>query len=409
MRYRSARAALALLLLGCLQPTATPVPPARIEALLARAEAARELRFREPVVALELEAAGVPRLLARELDRSTPPAELQREERLAKALGFLPRDADLRELLLSWGAEAVAGFYTPTAGQLYVVKGAAGAGGYDGGGVLVHELAHALQDQHTPLIAVTLGLHANDDLHFAIGAFLEGDALFTELRDEAESSGFPRPTGAEFSERFLHDAPRGEGVPRLVRDSFLLQYPRGYALVDDLVTRGGVAALTAALDDPPLTSEELLHPERYLERDRRRPLAVFPEDPGSFAPECDPIASTSYGELGVAVWLQEMGLTEQEAASAADGWDADRAWLLDCPGGDRWAWLVQLDSVEEAAELHGAVLRARTGGDAPRATLDQEGRRILMSDGIADVARAFLLYDMEPRRYNLLVRNLVIE
>ncbi len=400
MRRPIPRAALAGLLLACVQPQATPVPPERIEALLARAEAARELRFRAPVVAQEVEAAGVPKLLARELDRLSPRGRLRREEALAKALGFLPEDADLRALLLSWGAEAVAGFYTPTGGRLYVVKGASGAGSGDGGAVLVHELAHALQDQHTPLIAVTMGLRSNDDLVFAIGAFLEGDALYTELRDEAETSGFPQPSGAEFAERFEHDAPEGQGVPRLLRESFLRQYPLGYAMAYELVSRGGVAALTSALDDPPLTSEELLHPERYLERAKRRPLALFPEASEAFAPECDPVASTSYGELGLSVWLVEAGIAEPEARRAADGWDADRAWLLDCPEDERLAWLIQLDSVEEAAELHAAVLRAGRPAMIARAIRDQEGRRVLLSVGLEDVARAFLLYDIEPRRYD---------
>ena len=49
---------------------------------------------------------------------------------MAKALGFLPEDADLRALVPSWSAKAVAGFYTPTGGRLYVVKGVSGFTSY---------------------------------------------------------------------------------------------------------------------------------------------------------------------------------------------------------------------------------------------------------------------------------------
>lgn len=399
MRSRLPLAALLGLLLAC-APALTPVPPERIQALQARAEEARELPFRAPVEALEVEAAGVRKLLAREFDRLTPADRMRNEEALAKALGFLPEDADLRALVLSWSAKAVAGFYTPTGGRLYVVKGASGAGSGDGGAVLVHELAHALQDQHTPLITVTMGLRANDDLVFALGAFLEGDALFTELRDEAERSGFPQPTGAEFASRFEHDAPAGKGVPRLLRESFLRQYPLGYALAHELVSRGGVAALTAALDDPPLTSEELIHPERYLERSRRRPLTLFPEASDGFAPECEAVVSTSYGELGLGVWLVEAGIVESEARVAADGWDADRAWLLDCPGDRALVWLIQLDTEEEAAELHATALRANGPDSIADATLEQEGRRVLLSVGLADRARGVLLHDLPLHRYD---------
>ena len=67
-------------------------------------------------------------------------------------------------------------------------------------------------------------------------------------------------------------------------------------------------------------------------------------------PLMQPLAG--FGELGLAVWLVEAGLPEPEARQAADGWDADRAWWLDCPGDPRLAWLIQLDTLEEAAELN---------------------------------------------------------
>jgi hypothetical protein len=180
----------------------------------------------------------------------------------------------------------------------------------------------------------------------------------------------------------------------------LRQYPLGYALSHELVSRGGVAALTAALDDPPLTSEELIHPERYLERSRRHPLALFPEASDAFARECQTVASTSYGELGLGVWLGEMGLAEPEARAAADGWDADRAWLLDCPDGRALAWLIQLDSEEEAAELHATALRRNGPDSLPDAALEQQARRVLLSVGLGEMARRVLLFDLALERYD---------
>ena len=391
-------------MLGCAAPAVTPVPSARIRALAARVESARELRFLAPVRAEEVESAGVPVLLARELDRLTPPEQMRRDETLAEALGLLPEGVDLRALLLGWEAESIAGFYTQTARRLYVVQGAAAAGSGEQSAVLVHELGHALQDQHTPLIEATIGIRANDDLLFAIGAFLEGDALWTELRDEAQTSGFPAPSAAEFAARFDVDAPEGDGVPRLLRESFLRQYPLGYALAHELVERGGVAALTAALSDPPLTSEELIHPERYLERSRRRPLALFPEATDGFAPEpgCALVATTSYGELGLSVWLAEGAIDAAMTQRVADGWDADRAWLLDCPRGPVVAWLIQLDGEDDARELEGVAPRAgwpaRPGLASP-AYVERRRLRVLLSAGLEAEGRSFLLGTLAPVRY----------
>ncbi len=396
---------------ACSLPSArTPVPSERLAPLLGRVEAARELRFRGPVAAESVTPDGVPALLEAELDRSTPPAQLRRDEALAKALGLLPADADLRRILLTWQSQAVAGFYSPADRRLFVVEGSSGAAGGEASGVLVHELGHALQDQHTRLLDARIGVVANDDLQFALGAFLEGDALWTELRDEAAMTGFPQPTGADFAGRFVVDAPESEHVPRIVRESFLGQYPLGYALAAELVERGGVAALTAALSDPPLSSEELLHRERYLTPSARRPLPWFPESAAGFAPDpsCEAQASTSYGELGVRAWLRDAGVDEAEAQGAADGWDGDRAWLLDCSKGEGMAWLIQLDSEVDARELETSALSssfrgrigpASIGGRIGAALIERRGVRLLISTGLEASGRSFLLERLEPQRY----------
>ena len=389
------------------------MPKDRLALLAGRVEAARELRFRGPVAAESVTPAAVPRLLEAELDRATPPGELRREQALAAALGLLPAGTDLRSILLHWQSQAVAGFYSPAERRLYVVEGAGAAGGNESTGVLVHELEHALQDQQTRLLDARIGIESNDDLQFALGAFLEGDALWTELRDEALTSGFPQASGEEFAARFRVDAPPGAGVPRLVRESFLGQYPLGYGLAAELVARGGVAALTAALADPPLSSEELMHRERYLVRSARRGLALFPESAEAFAPErgCDLLATSSYGELGIGVWLRELGLPDADAARAADGWDGDRAWLLACRRGAVVAWLFQLDTERDARELESAAVAVRftaRAGLVPPATVERSGLRVLVSAGLEPAGRETLLTRLAPVRYDgisALLRN----
>ena len=389
------------------------MPRDRLALLAARVEVARELRFRGPVAAESVTPEGVPALLETELDRTTPPAELSREEALAEALGLLPPGTDLRSILLRWQSQAVAGFYSPAGQRLFVVEGAGAAGGNEESGVLVHELAHALQDQQTRLLEARIGIQSNDDLQFALGAFLEGDALWTELRDEAATTGFPQSTGAEFAARFAVDAPEGADVPRILRESFLGQYPLGYGLASELVQRGGVAALTAALADPPLSSEELMHRERYLVPSARRPLALFPESADAFAPEtgCELEASSSYGELGVGVWLREAGSTEAGAARAADGWDGDRAWLLDCRRGAVVAWLIQLDTERDARELEAAAVQAgwtARAGLAGPIGVERNGLRVLLFAGLEAAGREALLVRLQPVRYSgmsALLRN----
>jgi hypothetical protein len=391
-------------LAACVLPAGrTPVPMEELERLAERVEAARHLHFFAPVSAESVAPAAVPALLEAELDRTTPPAQLARDQALAEALGLLPRGVDLRATVLEWQAQAVAGFYSPALRRLFVVEGAGAAGSEGADGVLVHELAHALQDQRSRLLAARIGVIANDDLQFALGAFLEGDALWTELRDESLASGFRQASGADFAARFAAEAPAGDGVPRLLRESFLSQYPLGYGLAAELAERGGVAALNAALDDPPLTSEELLHRERYLLPSARRGLPWFPEDAGPWQPDarCRTVATTSYGELGLRVWLREAGFEEAEAKLAADGWDGDRAWLLDCPRGRVVAWLVQLDGERDARELEERAAQAGlpTAGVAGPPRVARVGRRVLLAAGLEAAGREHLLERAVEERY----------
>jgi hypothetical protein len=136
-----------LLALACVGPgERTPVPSERLAVLARRVEVARELRFRAPVEAESVTPEGVPALLEAELDSTTPPAQLARDEALAKALGLLPPGADLRSTLLTWQSQSVAGFYAPATRRLFVVQGAGGAGGA-GRRRARARLAHALQDR----------------------------------------------------------------------------------------------------------------------------------------------------------------------------------------------------------------------------------------------------------------------
>jgi hypothetical protein len=193
------------------------------------------------------------------------------------------------------------------------------------------------------------------------------------------------------------------GTPRLLREALLVPYAAGAALVEELLARGGSAALEAAFADPPLSSEEILHPERYF--DERRPAAWLAHDAVELAPDpaCREVARSRFGESGLGVFAAEAGASDAEARAAADGWDGDAGWLLDCPDGEVFAWWVQLDAPEHARELAGlARSRPWPGASAglrapPR--VDANGSVVLFSAGLAEAARRALLEAPAVRRH----------
>jgi hypothetical protein len=194
-------------------------------------------------------------------------------------------------------------------------------------------------------------------------------------------------------------------LPRAVAEALVAPYPLGYALADALVARGGVGEFSAAHADPPLTSEALLHPERYLDATQREPLAELTREPA--LPGCRVVATNCYGELTVRAWLEQLGAEPQRALEAAAGWDADRAWQFACGERSASAWLLAYDDEAEAAELFVLLLASR-----PRAFLTgplsvaRDGTRVLVSSALAPAERAQLLASAEPRRFATLAAYL---
>jgi hypothetical protein len=343
-------------------------------------------------------------LLEEAIRRIFPRELVDRDEMVKKTLGLLPADADLLEALLEFQSEAVVGFYAPLEDRLYVVSEAAEERGAPirGAGVeevLVHELVHALQGIHTDLVDVTLGLLDHDDMAFAIGALLEGDATWAGYRDESLEYGHPMPPPERVALDFeAHWSEREDpAVPRLVREAVILQYPIGYALVTRILDAGGVAALDAALLDPPLTSEDLLHPERYLKSSYRARLLFLQLESAriSPSPECITVGFNSFGELGLWIWAQERGMERSEAAAAADGWDADRAVVFDCPDGPAFAWLMQFETRAKARSFAETARRVAR----PSTRVDDLGARVLLWSNLARGGRDAALLETEIQTY----------
>jgi hypothetical protein len=400
---RAAAGALAAALAFAAACARPDVPEDRGATLARRAEDARGLRFREPLVPRLVDELEAERVLALELDVAYPGGALARDSRAAQMLGLLPPGTDLRETILRFGREAVVGFYAPVMRRLYVVgrewPQQPQADRVEFESVVVHELAHALQDQHDDRIAAVLGLRERDDLSFALGALLEGEALYVEYADAERAEGRARPEPAAIarllSARFA--AAEYPDVPRAVREPFVLQYPLGYALVDALVREGGVRRLDEAALAPPLSSEQLLHPEKYLDPARRdAPLCLsLPAEGLAPAPDCLELHQQSYGELALRLWLSErLGAepgadshVEAEAAAAAEGWAGDRAVFFECAAGGAFGWLVRFDSPEEAREFSASAERAleeleESAGLAGPARAELSGDAVLVSAGL---------------------------
>jgi hypothetical protein len=203
---------------------------------------------------------------------------------------------------------------------------------------LIHEVARALVDQNFGLRRL-VGLRARDrDRWLAADAIVGGTA--------ALASG-------------LRAAPlRGTPLDRFSVLEASAALGPGRALARELRYLGGRSALASALRTFPQTTEQLLHVDKFLERERALPVQL-PDRAGG----AGLVASETFGELDLRSLLKAFGIPS--AATTAEGWGGGRLALYDGVA----VLVLRWDTPEDAAEWQVAVPRyvdAAFQGATPR-------------------------------------------
>lgn len=224
--------------------------------------------------------------------------------------------------------------------------------------VLVHELAHAWQDQHFDLDEVQDV--ENPDAFTAADALVEGDAVRIETMWRNAQSAADR-AAIDAAEG---DGPAGSGEGMSKAEvSLAILYDFPYAAGEEFATevyrRGGNDALSRAFRKPPTSTEQVLHPEKYFageEADR------VPE------PDADGEAVDKgvLGELGLLMVVMN-GTWDDDAFDAVEGWAGDR--YVTWEGADELCTEVHVRMDSGAARDRLAkALRAKASSDATVAT-----------------------------------------
>jgi hypothetical protein len=296
-----------------------------LRAVIARAEQLRGLKTTHPLAISTLDAAGLRRVVLRELAREQQPRNDAAWDDALHLLGVLKRGQSLEQLQRSELTGQVAGLYLPQSGRLYVL----GSGGAAPRSVIAHEVTHALQDEHFHLTRGAFAPHPRDhDGELGAQALAEGDATDVQSRYVAELS--PGDLVSELA-RTLGSLPSdasGGSVPFLQRE-LLYPYTAGLDFVRALRTRGGQRLLDRAFRHPPRTTAAVLDPSRYLAGDRPAQAVSLPagsydlvttfgaEDLIALTGEDGLARSWLGGRLGVGPSGLELRLATRRAGSVA--------------------------------------------------------------------------------------------
>ena len=276
------------------------------------------------------------------------PEEWERDTRILRRVGLLSEGEDLKEMVLTMFQSAVAGFYNPKTGNMYVIEGMDVEGQKP---TIVHELIHALEDQHYDLDGMEEPYREDDpDRQFAIRCLWEGSAeyarrLYQDMEPAVAKHYYvaqgKNPSAAAQQAMM-------QTTPTYMLLSTLLHYRTGPNFVMHQYRKYGYAdGMQKLFEDPPTTQEQVLHPHKWLGTNRDYPRKVVwgTDIAAALGKPWKKVEEHSIGELDLAIYLdffhgdkkgrlnqQDMGFgkfVDKRSNAAARGWDGGRAKFLE--------------------------------------------------------------------------------
>jgi hypothetical protein len=260
---------------------------------------------------------------------------------------------------------------------------------------LVHEIEHAIQDQNGLL---DFAKPSTADEMLAMRALDEGDAELTKYAVLAEQMlGVERPLS-----RLLHRARslapgdtefdlRDAGAPPFARRMWRFPYRDGLSFVATLHRTGGFALVTRAFAHPPRSTEQVLHPEKYIAGELPVPVTRPPR-----ADDLREVDGGRMGELRLSALLEECDTSSSKHAPHAEGWGGDSFAIVKDGEGNQSLLLATVWDDVASAERFEAALRARdqclrahpaTTAPPPDAIIVRDRDRVAFVQGLSADAR----------------------
>lgn len=342
----------------------------------------RKLPFAHTVKRDETPREELGKVLIGEWEKDITPEEFHLDEMTWKTLGLIPPEFDLKSAYIQLLSEEVAAFYDPKTRTMHLIRepekkqGEAAAkprglldlilngdGGFnkeEAQSVIAHELTHALDDQHFGLQAMMDKVKDDDDAMLALSALMEGEATLTMMavgqQDWDGSQIIQTPSaGVQRLVRWfgpLLPVAGGEAArksPPVMYETLIFPYFQGLVFCTALTNNGGWKSLDQAYANPPISTEQILHPEKYW-----GPLADAPmkiELGEIVSPDGFKFIGTSViGEFTTRQLLSRHG-----GRMAAEGWDGDALAVFqsnDKPKTESgFAWMSTWDSAQDSLEF----------------------------------------------------------
>ena len=342
-----------------------------IDDLISATERIRGLKFLAPPKVILLDRESFTERVASGLD-AVFFENVEAEDAMYKLLGLMKPDASLRQIFTEMFSSGATGYYDSEEKELVVpIRGDAETGiGLDERLALVHELTHALTDQHFNFEEKSNELEDNNDTDgiFALSAVIEGDAVeaekryFDEILTDEERA---KLTGPQSAISNAPDAPNTEApsgnsgsgdssgnleIPQFLGDQFSFPYGYGSNFLRSLVGRDATdldplndedfQKINQAYSNPPVSTEQVYFPKKYS---LETPLDV--DHPVADLPDYELVETNTWGASSLATMFDQVldyewpewfstakEITQADFLLVSPGRTAVKGW-----GGDRYS------------------------------------------------------------------------
>ena len=316
----------------------------------------RRIKVRRPIRMAIRSRAHIRRYIQERIRLKIKPAEVKAIEGALKHFGLIPKTMDYQAFLVKLYTEQIAGYYDAHRKVLFIAdwipKGLQKP-------VLAHEIVHAIQDQYMDLKTFLDLSPSESDRMLALGAFIEGEALALQInfmllgqnRDFLNAHGFVGRLRAA-----IKHPPRHllfGRAPEFIQRTFTFPYLYGLEFIAALKKRMSWPGITRLYNRLPSTTEQILHPEKYLNGEKSTSLSpvLAPRQ----AAGLKKMFTLTMGEYQIGLLLAQY-LPAGPAAAAAAGWDGDRMILYTGKKRLTLTWATSWDSEADARQFAQAYI-----------------------------------------------------
>jgi len=292
-----------------------------------------------------------------QIEQDQEPAKRYADQRVLEKFGLIPKGFDLEAFLVDLLTEQIAGLYDPKGKEFFI------ADWIEVGEqkmVMAHELVHALQDQHFGLDDWLKAARPNDDAVSARDAVVEGSAIAGMfdymLRDRNLRVQDLPDLDLVIRRQMIGDtqSPELARAPVFIRDVILFPYLAGTTFTQRVLRAGsGWENFEKVFENPPVSTQQVIHPDLYLAGVTPRPVAM--PDAAPFLPSgWKRLDENNMGEFGLRGVLKQY-LGEDRAAELAPSWAGDRYGIYEDESSKQTLLLfrLRLESEEAAARFFG--------------------------------------------------------